>query len=430
MPVLIIFMFVVVFVVVVALGKAHSQKVNETWSVVAQDLHLSHDPGGAFRGRTLSGRLRDNDVLVDTFTRSSGKSSTTYTRYRIRYPHALGLGLKLAREGFLSGVSKAFGAQDIQVGDATFDQGVMVKGDDPAAVRHFLTLARRARVHRALMSFNGLKIGDQEIYLERTGLEGNGARLTDTVRRLALLAWFLSGDRAEDEPLERATRARMEGRLDDAIQAVREVPAVDKVIPVEARLMEAHMLHLGDRDEEAVRVLNEVTEATPDDVEVQAWNKLRESAPPPPPPLPPEEAEVAEEPAAPAGTPPTIDGPAVADFCSAVFTQGGTSADTAATFASDYAGKRVRWSGNLRTFQSTSFDFVFGDKPCTKATLEVHELDGGLMGGKTVKAIVQFPPEAKDTFQDQAGAEIAFSGELLKVDGLMRNIYVKSGSLE
>ena len=318
MPVVMIFMFVVIFVVVVALGKAHSQKVNETWAMVARDLHLTHDPGGAFRGRNMSGRHRDNDILVDTFTRSSGKSSTTYTRYRIRYPHALGLGLKLAREGLFSGVSKAFGAQDIQVGDATFDQGVMVKGDDPAAVRRFLTLARRARIHRALMSFNGLKIGDHEIYLERTGLESNGARLADTVRRLSLLAWFLSGDRAEDEPLERATRARMEGRLDDAVQAAREVPAVDEVIPVEAKLMEAHMLHLGDRNEEAVRVLDEVAEAAPDDAEVQAWNKFREAAPPPLP-LSPEEDVGGEDPAAPAEEKQAADGPAVADFCAAIF---------------------------------------------------------------------------------------------------------------
>ena len=417
---------------VVVSARAHSKKVGETWSAVARDLHLLYDPGGAFRGRSLSGRHRENDILVDTFTRSSGKSSTTYTRYRVRYPRPLGLGLKLAREGFFSGVSKVFGAQDIQIGDATFDQGVMVKGDDPARVVRFLTLARRARIQRALMSFSGLKIGDEEIYWERTGVESSAARLADTVRRLSVLAWFLCGDRGEDRSLERAAQARLEGRLDEAIAAARQVPAVESVPPIEAHMMEAHMLHLGNRSEEAGRLLDQAAREAPDDAEIQAWTRLREAAPPPLPDVPAPEADGASAQVAtpPAPGPDAAAGPSIETFCGAVFKPGGTSADVDATFASTFAGRRVRWSGILRTYQSTSFDFVFGNQPCTKATLELHQLEGGLVSGKQVQAIVQFPPEAKDALQDRAGAEIAFTGELLKVDGLMRNIYLRDGTME
>jgi hypothetical protein len=427
----VILMFVGVFAAIVVLGVAQSAKVGEVWGEVGQRLGLVYDRGSTFKGRSLSGRLRENEVLVDTFTRSSGKSSTTFTRYRIRYPRPLGLGLKLSREGFFSGVSKAFGAQDIQVGDATFDQGVMVKGDNPAEVVRFLTLARRARIHRALMSFSGLKISDHEIYFERTGMESSATRLTDTLQRLSLLAWFLCGDRTEDKPLEEAAQARLEGRLDEAIEAVRKVPAVDKVMPVEARLMEAHMLHLGGRKEEAGRILDEVAQVAPDDEEVKAWTERRDARPPPLPPQAEEEPE--ETPSAMKGessaeTPPE-DTLSVETVCSDVFKTGATSADADATFTDTYAGRRVTWSGVLRSYQSSSFDFVFGDKPCTKATLDIHELTGDMLGAKKVRAIVQLPPEAKEVLQNRAGKTVTFSGELLKVDGLMKNLFLRDGVL-
>ena len=280
---LIFILFVGIAIIMVAVGISQSKRSAEAWSGTAQTLGLSFDSGGTFRKRIISGKYRDNHVIIDTFSRSSGKSSTTYTRYRIRYPRPLGLGLRLTREGFFTGVSKAFGAQDIQLGDAVFDQAVLIKGNDPQAVARFLTLARRSRIHRALLSFSRLKISDDEIYWEHTGVCRDQARLSDNIRRLSLLAWFLCGERTEDQALEKAAQAKQDGRLDDAMQAVREVPAVDKVPPIEARVMEAHMLHLGNRGEEAGQLLDEVSKHAPDDEEVKQWTTLRQQAPAPPP---------------------------------------------------------------------------------------------------------------------------------------------------
>lgn len=419
-------LFAGVMIIVIVVGISQSKQATEAWSSAARSLGLTLDPGGAFRRRNLSGIHRDNHVQVDTFSRGSGKSSTTYTRYRIRYPKPLGLGLQLTQEGFFTGVSKAFGAQDIEVGDAGFDQSVLIKGNNPQAITRFLTLARRSRIHRALYSFNRLKIGDDEIYWEHRGVQRSAEKLSGTIQRLSQLAWFLWADREEDQALERATKARQEGRLDDAMQAVREVPTVDNVPPIEARVMEAHMLHLANRGEEAGVLLDEVVKQAPDDQEVRQWATMQQQAPTPPS-LP--GSELPPPPPAPEPAPVEPSGLSAEDLCNDLFKDGPSSADIEKAFAAAYAGKRVSWHGTLRSQQSTSFDFVFGNKPCTKATLELLEIEGGSFGRNTVQAIVQFPPEAKDTLQDLTGKDLSFSGTLLKVDGLMRNLFVAEAVL-
>lgn len=449
----IIFIFFVIFIIVIVVGITQSQKAGEAWSATAQTLGMDYNGGGMFQKRSLSGVLHGNHAFVDTFTRGSGKSSTTYTRYRIHYPRPLGLGLQITQEGFFTGVSKALGAQDIQVGDAMFDQAALIKGNDPKAVTDFLTQARRSRIHRALNSFSRLKIKDDEIYWEHRGVQRSQAKLSEVIRRLSLLAWFLCGDRKEDQALERAAQARQEGRLDEALEAAREVPAVHGMPPIEARVMEAQMLHLGNRQEEASSVLAEISEQAPDDEEVREWTVLQQNPPQPPPlpdaeppkpfaapePSPPPAPGVTETPEAPeppaqpdaAEDPPAVcSGPSAEETCRDLFKEGTSSADIERTFASTYVGQRVTWQGILRSCQSTSFDFVFGNQACTKATLELLELDGGSFGRKMVQAIIQLPPEAKDALQGRTGENLVFSGELLKVDGLMRNVFVKDAALD
>lgn len=456
----IVFIFFIIFIIVIVVGITQSQKAGEAWSATARTLGMEYSGGGMFQKRSLSGVLHGNHAFVDTFTRGSGKSSTTYTRYRIHYPHPLGLGLKITQEGFFTGVSKALGAQDIQIGDAGFDQAALIKGNDPKAVTEFLTLARRSRIHRALNSFSRLRIEDEQIYWEHRGVQRSQAKLSESLRKLSLLAWFLCGDREEDQPLQLAAQARQAGRLDEAIKAVRQVPAVHGVPPIEAKVMEAQILHLGNRHEEATNVLAEAGEHAPDDEEVKEWTALQQNPPKPPPlpgpeppaapaapqPLPdptpqsPEPARQIPEPLPPATEPtpqaeapeepPVVDsGLSAEETCSDLFKAGASSADIERTFASTYLGQRVTWQGTLKSCQSTSFDFVFGNQPCTKTTLDLLEVEGGSFGRKSVQAIVQLPPEAKDTLEGKTGEKISFSGELLKVDGLMRNVFVRNATL-
>lgn len=90
----------------------------------------------------MSGRYKGYTVEVYTFTKGSGKNSSTWTRFHVNFRKSLGLGLQLKRQGFFSGIAKVFGAQDIEIGDAGFDKAIVVKGARPERVREFMTQAR------------------------------------------------------------------------------------------------------------------------------------------------------------------------------------------------------------------------------------------------------------------------------------------------
>jgi hypothetical protein len=79
-------------------------------------------------------------LFIDTYTVSTGKSSTTYTRGRVRYPLPAGPEFKVYKEGVFSSLGKALGTQDVELGgDPAFDALFMVKCDEPERVRQVWT---------------------------------------------------------------------------------------------------------------------------------------------------------------------------------------------------------------------------------------------------------------------------------------------------
>ena len=174
MEIFIPFFFLVAVIAGIAgivIAQANMKKTGIAWSRVAKALSLTFTPGGFMQRPRLTGSLHGCGITVETFSRRSGKHSRTYTRFIVTYPKGLGLGLQLTQEGFFSGISKLFGAQDIEVGDASFDKAVVVKGRKG---RHrdivaFLTPARRLRIHRLLMSFPGSRVTDSSIAWEHRG---------------------------------------------------------------------------------------------------------------------------------------------------------------------------------------------------------------------------------------------------------------------
>jgi hypothetical protein len=56
----------------------------------------------------------------------------------------------------------------------------------------------------------------------------------------------------------------------------------------------------------------------------------------------------------------------------------------------------------------------------------VHKVEGSLTGDGVVKAVVQLPIDTVGLDQ-RIGERVAFSGELTKVDGLMRKIFLADG---
>ncbi len=87
----------------------------------------------------VAGAYRDHPVVLDSYTVSNGKSSTTYQRMTVGPADLRGLDLKLGSENFLTRIFQAFGGSDVKIGDPRFDDGLFVRSDTPGRVREILS---------------------------------------------------------------------------------------------------------------------------------------------------------------------------------------------------------------------------------------------------------------------------------------------------
>jgi len=481
---------VLAIVVILPLAYHLNAKAGEAWADAARRLGIGYDPGGFARGRSMTGSISGCGVTIDTYKRSSGKSSTTYMRFRVAHRHGLGLGLRLTREGFLSGVTKFFGAQDVRTGDARFDEAVTVKGAEPRAIVEFLTPERRVRVHRVLSSCDGAVIDDGGITWSRRGVLRDAERIVRVVRVLVRTSTALTADPGADpDALSHALDERWEGRPQAAFDVIERRVRRRRRAERSSQSSKPERTRRQRPPREPSRPEPPRPEPTPEPPELEPAAVPIPVPPIPAPPTPeppeiepvaievepegpdvdedlargellylggrreeaaeafrdalesaPEDAEIrawAEHAAAAPGaptqdrdaeeaSPPSLD---VCAVCDGLFREGRSSIDAQQEFESRYAGQSVRWTGTLRRAEKYSFDFVFGSEPGGKAVLEVHEVATSVYGNRQVFAVVRLPEECVAGLQARRGETVTFEGRLSGIDAMMRNLYVEDGRL-
>lgn len=102
-------------------------------------------------------RLDPFELVLDTYTQSTGESAQTYTRARILFPLRDEFRFRVYRRSIFSDIGKYFGMQDIEVGQPRFDRDFIVKSDSAGRVQALLL---RSGVHNALIT---LKSGRFEV---------------------------------------------------------------------------------------------------------------------------------------------------------------------------------------------------------------------------------------------------------------------------
>ena len=104
---------------------ADQRRVLEIWREVALWMGAEipqTSPGRWSVGQfCFTGRVAGVPLTLDTFVVPAGKSYTTYTRAKTPVD-ASGVTFQIYREGSLSKLGKVLGAQDVQCGDAEYDQ--------------------------------------------------------------------------------------------------------------------------------------------------------------------------------------------------------------------------------------------------------------------------------------------------------------------
>lgn len=110
---------------------------DEIWRQLSHETGADFVEGGFFRGSKVVLEHGEWDITLDTYTQSNGQNngSTTYTRMRAPYVNADGFRFEVYREGLFSGIGRAFGMQDVEVGYPEFDRDFVIKGNSEQRLR-------------------------------------------------------------------------------------------------------------------------------------------------------------------------------------------------------------------------------------------------------------------------------------------------------
>jgi hypothetical protein len=110
----------------------------EIWAQLSQEIGAEYEEGGFFKEGKVVLSHRQWEITLDTYTVHTGKSHITYTRMRAPYVNRDSFRFNIYRRSIFSGIGKLFGVQDVEVGDAFFDDQFIIQGEPEHLVRSLL----------------------------------------------------------------------------------------------------------------------------------------------------------------------------------------------------------------------------------------------------------------------------------------------------
>lgn len=166
----------------------------DVWKEVARKLDGDFKPGSdelwagqVGSGASLEVTVDGVTVLVRLSTRTSGSdTSSIYTTLQAKATAPSGMSLKIYAETFFSKIGRAVGLQDVQIGDAAFDDAFMVKANDEVFARAWLNATVRKRMLNASNFEFRLKGGRVEV--EAPGFIDDPVALEKVIRAVAAFA--------------------------------------------------------------------------------------------------------------------------------------------------------------------------------------------------------------------------------------------------
>jgi hypothetical protein len=115
---------------------------DEVWRQLCQEIGAKFVEGGAWKGNKVQVIVGPWTVTLDSFTVSTQNSQVTYTRMRAPYVNPEGFRFTIYRKSVFSGLGKMLGMQDIEIGDAAFDEAFIIKSNTEPRVQHLFSDVR------------------------------------------------------------------------------------------------------------------------------------------------------------------------------------------------------------------------------------------------------------------------------------------------
>ena len=164
---------------------------DEIWSQLSQEIGADYQKGGFFTPGKVTVTHKQWEITLDTYTVSDGKTSHTYTRLRAPYVNQDGFRFNIYRKSVFSGLGKLLGMQDIEIGDAFFDEEFIIQGTPEEQVRRLLQNAdicqriqNQPNIHFQVKDDEGwfrkkFPEGVDELYFQTYGVIKDKQRLKD-----------------------------------------------------------------------------------------------------------------------------------------------------------------------------------------------------------------------------------------------------------
>ena len=114
----------------------------EIWSQLSREIGAEYQEGGFFKEGKIVLSHRGWEITLDTYTVHTGKVTIIYTRMRAPYVNRDGFRFNIYRKSAFSWLGKLFGVEDIEVGEAFFDEEFIIQGEPEILVRSMLNNSR------------------------------------------------------------------------------------------------------------------------------------------------------------------------------------------------------------------------------------------------------------------------------------------------
>jgi len=168
----------------------------EMWSQLSREIGAEYQPGGFFKEGKVVLTHREWQITLDTYTVSTGKSHVTFTRIRAPFVNPDGFRFNIYRKGIFSGIARLLGTQDIEIGDAYFDDEFIIQSSSQDLVYRLLSnleirqlIQNQPDIHFEVKDDEGWFLnkfpeGVDELYFQTSGV------ITDVGRLKALFDLF------------------------------------------------------------------------------------------------------------------------------------------------------------------------------------------------------------------------------------------------
>lgn len=186
----------------------------EIWNQFAGEIGADFVNEGFWKGKKVVARFENWVVTLDTYTQSTGKTSTTYTRIRAPYINKDGFNFKIYKSGWFSDIGRTFGMQDVEIGYPEFDDKFIIKGNDESKL---IELFSSEKIRELISSQDNIYLevkddegwfgadfpdGADELYFQTVGVIKDVERLKSLYMLFALILnkLCLIGSAYEDDP--------------------------------------------------------------------------------------------------------------------------------------------------------------------------------------------------------------------------------------